>query len=323
MSDPSGRSGGGSSREFKRPSSDGGAALKQLPELRWWRRLSLNRRRLHGEMLAFHEELRARAPKHDASTWWDPVVELVDVAGEHAARGPVSPGFEALNAARRISLEALGKTELAAEARALGAEAEDKKLLGWRGNAIKSLLEPFEDGATIADSDARALMRVALFIRDGAGQNTHRKHDWVARRYWWLLWVTLAAVVLLILLSWLSPLDLRAPGVESAGDAEAVVGEWSHWAYVFLLGVIGASVSAGLSLTRQRTDDSVPEVRAQTIPAVFRPVFGGAAAIGSFAILSAGLLANLSVTNGTVLSVAFLAGFSERLIDSVSARVSV
>lgn len=294
---------------------------KRPPELRSWRRLSLNRQRLLGETSAFREELRAKHADRGASAWWEPVAGLLEVAIEHAAKGQVSPGFEALNVARRIALEGLNKTELAAEARALRAEAEDKKLKGWRGEAIRSLLKPFEGSTELKDEEARAYLREALFVRDAAGQNTHRKHDWVARRYWWLVWVTVGAVILLILLSLWSPLDLSVTSIESS-PGEAVTAEWSHWAYVFVLGVIGASVSAGLSLTKQRTDDSVPEVRAQTIPAVFRPVFGGAAAIGSFAILSAGLLAGLSVSNGTILSVAFLAGFSERLIDSVSTRVS-
>lgn len=309
----------------------GPASWERLPELRWWRKLSVSRRRLHGEVLAFHGELSAMAAAHESSSWWKPVVDLTYVAADRAARGPVSPGFEALNAARRMTLVVLSNSELDAEAVALRSEAESKKLSGWRGHAIKCLLLPDGHEKSTSATEAVARLRVAQRIRDEGGQNTHRRHDVVALRFWGLLSVTIIAVASLVLLSWQNPLDLASAGVDSSTTGEPAAGEpatgepvteWSQWSYVFLLGVIGASVSAGLSLSKQPSDDSVPGIRSQTIPALFRPVFGGAAAIGSFAILSAGLLAGLSVTNGTILSVAFLAGFSERLIDSVSARVS-
>ncbi len=165
MSDQSGRPDGRSLRP-EPLSPDEERTLEPLPELRSWRKLSVSRRRLHGETLALREELRATLAGHLTPAWWQPVVDLMNVAGEHAAMGSISPGFEALNAARRIALEALSSNELKAEAKALRAEADDEKLEGWRSEAIQSLLKPFEDTSAI-DDDLALFERGAVHSRWG------------------------------------------------------------------------------------------------------------------------------------------------------------
>jgi len=293
------------------------------PEIALWRRWSPSRRRLYGEVVAFRGEFRVRAAELTASTpptsWATEARDLIRIAGERAATGPVSAGFEALNAARRITVTAYSSDEVRAEAAALDAEAKSGKLSEWRSAAIGTLLKGLDAESPLGDTQQKNLLRFALHLRDDGAQNDHRKHEIISGRYWQLVLVVLITVVALITLSRWRPLQLSA----SASDGSTTVStpnDWAMWLYVVLFGMIGASVSAGLSLSKGRPDDRIPQVRASTIPAVFRPVFGGAAAIGAFAIFSAGLFADISATNATAAAIAFLAGFSERLIDSVSGR---
>ncbi|HSM43528.1 MAG TPA: hypothetical protein VK969_00780, partial [Acidimicrobiia bacterium] len=163
--------------------------------------------------------------EYESSSWWEPVVELTYAAADRAARGPVSPGFEALNAARRMTLVVLSKPALEAETLALRSEAESTKLSGWRGHAIKALLVSEGKKPPSGEIDARARLMVAQRIRDEGGQNTHRRHDVVALRYWGLLLVTIFAVVSLVLLSWQSPLELASAGVDPLASG-ATNSEW-------------------------------------------------------------------------------------------------
>jgi hypothetical protein len=289
--------------------------LPHPAKLRWWRRWSPNRQRLYGEVISFRGELEARAPKPagENQAWWKEVSALVGVAGEHARRRSVAVGFEALNAARRVAVADYSPVELQAEAAALNAEAQDDKLREWRRAAIETIIKPLDAEPPPSEPEQQSMLRHALRIRDEGLQNTHRKNGIVASRYLHLVAVVLLAVSLLLWLSGKKPLGDLSMAMDGTED-------WPIWLYAFLFGVIGASISAGLSLTKGNTGSRTPEVRIGTIPTVFRPIFGGSAGIGVLAILSADLFTGLTTTHGTVAAVAFLAGFSERLIDSVAGR---
>lgn len=293
--------------------NNGEELLAEPAKVPWWWRCDPNRRRLHGEVIAFRGELRASRADPTVETLnhtsWQEVSDLVRVAGDRAASGPVSAGFEALNAAGRVTVEGYSIEKIGAVARGLEAEAQDRKLSEWRRAAITTLLEQLNSESSRHLVKKRALLREAIRLRDEGNQTSHRKSDVVVSRYMVLLIAVLVLVSVLVAVSLATPIDITASATEVT---------WTAWAYAFLFGALGASVSAGISLSKRRPRERVPELRASIIGVAYRPVFGGAAAIGAWAILSAGLFGNLDVTNGTALAVAFLAGFSERLIDSAS-----
>lgn len=156
--------------------------------------------------------------------------------------------------------------------------------------------------------------------RDEGVQNTHRKHDIVTSRYWWLLGITVATVASILLLSWQQPLTMRSSSPLADGATEPAT--WIMWIYAFLFGSLGAVVSSGLGLARLSVEGRIPTVKITTMQGLFRPIFGGAAAVGALALLAAGLISGLDTTNGTLVGVAFVAGFSERLIDKAASRFS-
>lgn len=113
-------------------------------KLPWWRRGSPIRRRLHSESLGMWKEANARisagTSESKQSQWYGQVKTLARDAATRASSGPLSDGFEALNAARRVSLETLSTEGLQAIRTALLAEANSDKLTPWRKSAIINIL---------------------------------------------------------------------------------------------------------------------------------------------------------------------------------------
>jgi hypothetical protein len=97
---------------------------------------------------------------------------------------------------------------------------------------------------------------------------------------------------------------------------------WQALVYVVLFGLLGAGMSAILSVSRKETKAAIPTQLTEGAVVFARPLFGAAAALALYLFVQSGLFAAGPVSinahsTAAVLGLSFIAGFSERLVVSV------
>lgn len=182
------------------------------------------------------------------------------------------------------------------------------------GGGVRAVL------AQLASTDlaaARVFLRRATLVRDEGLQNKYRKTDILKQNLWIVSAFLAPAIVGLLLLGWFLPLDLSGPTLAEGREVGGRI-----LAYVSLFGVLGACLSAILSLIRTSRREGIPEIAAHGVTAVIRPLFGASAALVAFVLIASGLQEFVSTSNAAVLFMSFAAGFSERLIVRAVAAVA-
>jgi hypothetical protein len=325
----------------------------------WWRDLeSFGRERLRAAVDEFRVEKDGRERRSPGL--WAQGAEVHAADAERCLqRGEFDIGWSALKAAQRELVETYDETEALIEADRLRREAEDK-LQGWRREAVRDLLSPawqrlgdasrirervtsalkaLGDTGDVPDVDLRDRVLAALTdvpARDPGGEldelrtrikaarivldehqdNVYRRLRLLSRHLLWagllllaLLVVTVAILAILLGLGW-------SPAEEEGlfADAKSVV-------VVVMLGAVGAATSGLLTLLSPGTQLRIPDVKAQRYLVWLRPLVGAAAALIVVAILRSGL-GGLSADAEAALAVAFVAGFSERLVSRAVAAAS-
>lgn len=112
------------------------------------------------------------------------------------------------------------------------------------------------------------------------------------------------ALVQLLVLAMSAPIGLLA----KPDDAGHVL-----WAYVALFGTLGGGLSAFRSISGRGRLRLPPHLLHVLLTAA-RPLLGAIAALAAFVLLQSGALAFRPATTAAILLVAFLAGFTERLV---------
>lgn len=238
-------------------------------------------------------------------------MDLLEEAKRAIDGGNIQTGWACFLAARRMRIVTASEERIGAESIALLAEAQE--LPGWRGKAIAELLNPKQDAEP---RDQRQSLYVAYQIRDDALQNRYREVE-ILREQLLRLRVVLGLTVLGLLAAaiWLR-LPLRDPPDPSRYHRQYV-------AYVALFGALGGSISAIQSVIKTSTTGSALAERRMYGPVVYmRPVFGLAAALAVFPFVVAGVLPVKVDSNAVILSVALVAGFTERFIASAVETVA-
>lgn len=224
-------------------------------------------------------------------------------------------GWRFLYAAKRLELVGLAahdRDAFEARVRATRREAY-QKLAGWRLEAIGDLLGPQDEpveGVDVTDA------YLATQLLQEHYDTYYQKVQIHRRQLWRLVGVAGLAVGLILLIA--------ALGGPILGDAD--IASFRMLPVVVLFGVLGASVSGILSLAHRGVDSRLSQQVLATWVTYARLVLGAASALVMLAFLTSGLatlvLQNVVLTPGSVLFVAFTAGFSERLlvraIESVS-----
>ncbi len=83
---------------------------------------------------------------------------------------------------------------------------------------------------------------------------------------------------------------------------------------IILFGVMGGAFSAIMSLSRTSTNKRIPEQIVDSYVTLLRPALGAAGALVVYIFLATKFL-NINVSSGSsILAIAFVAGFSERLV---------
>ena len=217
------------------------------------------------------------------------------------ARGALDEGWGALEEAHRLAVFGASPAERRERAATLRREAEHK-LTGWRRDAVldacRTLLAPG------ADPDP-AVLYGALLVRDGHHQNRYHQTRLLAREF-----KTVAAFLVLVLVAmW---------GLSATGAPMPVGDGTPHGAgivvWMALFGMLGASFSLAFPLARGDGAPRIPDqVRSQAVTG-FRPLLGAAAGPVAYAFVQAGIVGLPKDDGALLLTVAFVAGFSERLI---------
>lgn len=269
----------------------------------------------------------ARGRTGPVPAWEHACDELLVDARAALAADETERAWESALRARQYTILGYGRHELAAEVHELRPEAE-QKLAGWRRTAVLSALDaaarhlgpsvPARGGQLPAAPSedalhaARALIARASGIRDQGGSNEHRRDDVVQRNLAILVGFFVAALVaFLALLIWM-PIDL---GADIARAEDEV------WAWAFVFGVVGGTLTAFLS-TAAGLGGRVPRARLDARILTVRPLVGGVAALVAYTLLVAELVQIGNGSVAAVLVVAFAAGLSERVVTGAAGALA-
>jgi len=274
----------------------------------------------------------------------------------------IDASWTACKAASRELIEAYTEAELLLEAERLRSEAASK-LRGWRGEAVSAALSPTwkrvaeasqlqarinkavgesqskddrmtllrqnvlaalgqagEQNEALETTELRARVKVARAILDDHLDNIYRKLAILGknlRRAGWLLFVVLLLAAGLIVLA----LELG----EGSDAVASIFRNSKSVAVVLVLGALGGATSGLVTLLGHEAQARIPDVLAKRYLIWLRPLTGAAAALGVITILRAGL-GGARIAPEVTFAVAFVAGFSERLVsravESASAAIS-
>lgn len=259
---------------------------------------------------------RLEQSTNTAEHWRNKVKELLAdtrraIAENDRADNRLDDGWNCLLAAERHAVYGLEASALRALALTLRQEAT--KLNEHRKQAILDLVSVVvDDKGELTDPDNLPAMHEALYKaldkRDEAAHNQYFRIR-ILRDQLWLLSLVLGNLIGAV---WL----LTALGMLTLGQPLLVMG-------VSVFGALGASLSAALSLTRLPTNTRIPEQTVFSSVTYMRIMIGAAAALAVHIFLQSGLLNFGNAFSAELtLSVAFISGFSERLIISTVERVT-
>ena len=310
--------------------------------IQYWlrRRCSSGFRRLAAVVQIVHAELTKdailaeEADKQNGSTapantdWIRPSLELLDCADDALRRGELDAGWSFLWEAERTAIDRFNQGSFEVEVSATLSEARNK-LGGWRKETVEAAIGLDRNLYGSSPSDVGRL-REAMRILHGHHGNTHAKRADMEFQIRALAIITFVVVVILLFL--LPSLD-PAIGAQAGAATGDVVGDAavpdrllsvprSLLSAIVLFGVMGACLTGTRSIIARGLKGRRPERSITMWVTLTRPVIGAAAAMATFAVLSAGLL-GLSgpSTVWTVLSVAFASGFSEQLVVNAVDKV--
>ncbi len=269
----------------------------------------------------FDNQIRSGNSIQFTEPWVRAAYQFLLQSEEYLADWNVHQGWVALLSAQRALLSGSadgGRIEVAAIA--LRREAE--KITGWRSKAIEDLIcgskgELRQDlQITPPDKlDSRAHERVisALSLRDDRFHTTYFKIMLRRRHLFQLflaLWISIASCLLLSYLGWLPPpLDNR-----------------KLVAVVVLFGMLGACLSVAQGLLTSDISDKIPAQQIGSFVIWMRPGIGAAAALVTLVLLHANKTFKVfgwdTYDPTVIMTIAFVAGYSERFIVGAVERIS-
>ena len=291
----------------------------------WWNSWFGSARydRLEGALRVAEIEIKRRICERALDDCWSKAAgELLTDARGALGRRQVDQAWKLLHAARRLEILMFDDAERESVAATIRAEAD--KLKSWRQKAVERLLGSADKPTP--NVKAAAIYEAAV-IRDEHYDNQAYKDG--------LLRTQMATLVLSlgIVLCLLGVVITRTQITES--DASASVGA-RFFAAVVLFGLLGATVSAMLNASDTSQSARIPELTSAMRVTFMRILMGGASALVLYVFLASSLGGTLgkqlfsdSIAKAigtlqplTAYSVAFVAGFSERLVTRAVEKIA-
>lgn len=309
-----------------KPDSD--LTMKKVPdgEVNWFRRLirrlaGPRRTRIEGDLESWRLELEQRLAreKDDArkSLVYRGALDLTVEAKKFLDRGLIDQAWKVLDAAHRQEVFAMEDEERKAKAREV--IHESSKLGKWRREAIGQILEVEGDDKVPTEFNADALHK-ALEIRDVGFSNLFHKISLRKRHLLFCAFALLAVTVGIVVLGYVGSAD-SSPFAKAECPAEGCPVRAAHIWGALLFGALGAVFSVSYTLTYQPLDARIPEQRLGSFLMWMRPVIGAAAALVAYVFALSGVFEGIFDPDfqrpPAFFALAFIAGFSERLIVKV------
>ncbi len=278
------------------------------------------RSRLRAAVQTTGEKVRAAAARSPAGGWWlDSALRSMEVAENSGGCGDLDGGWGALHDAERFLVYGMGDAELIAHAASVKAETE-AKLRNWRASATKTLfasagLEARLKAGPPLKTEERTVLQQAvvesLNVLNAHSDNLYHRMGLVQRQLDFLVLVCgiLVATVLF--------------GSYFFAEADSKLG-MRYLAPIAIAGALGGVVSAMIQLSRVG-EARIPEALLYGLITSGRPLVGGASGLFIYFVMQSGLIslvdaAKVGLEAGLV--VAFVAGFSERLVLSAVSKVA-
>jgi 8-oxo-dGTP pyrophosphatase MutT (NUDIX family) len=292
------------------------AAVVSAPEVKkkWWRSTSWNRLATSLRPYCLELELLISSTKRPDSPWVSTARSLLVEAGKALKEGNDELGWKCFLAAQRVELSGLSEDALHVRAHSILNES-NRKLGRWRKKSVVDLLaQKPAPGAETVEPKAKVTVEeayeAALILHEHYSNVQHRL------RFHKRLLGALALIALIALAVWVGVV-LRGFRFD-VGDAKLLPS-------VMLFGIMGASFSGILSLSKGVSEARIPEQLANTWITLARQVVGVVSALVAYSFLSSGLLkiGGIAFDNPhLILAVSFAAGFSERLVVRAAETLS-
>lgn len=265
-------------------------------------------RRVASEISAYQEELEGRAARSQTLSITLPAIHAaLEHAREALKHGCIDQAWRLFHAARRLEL--LGLEGEALTAAAVGIREEAEKLGSWRRRAVESLLKSKEGKEpTVARVFRAAVLRDEHYDNESYKDALRRGH---AVR---MALVLVAIVIAILLLAWRGILPSDGWTIGPGGEIDL----FKALVSVVVLGLLGATVSAVVAAPDPRASTRIPETASTVRVTVLRLFMGPAAAILIYLVANSKLSKTIfrfdAADPFTMLVIAFVAGFSERLV---------
>ncbi len=221
--------------------------------------------------------------------------------------GDIDHAWALLSHARREEMTGFDDNQRKVVAAQIRHEVGHKLASGWRRSAINEIV-----GTPSAPNEEATVegLRAAMKLRDEHYQNVYYKMGNLRDQLVLLGSALFLLLGLLVILSYKGALGLLG------------LSHWSDLLAVMILGALGGSLSAVMSLWGGRTQAQIPEQLETGAITVSRPIVGAAAAVAAYMFLKVGIVPLKESAGVEYLLIAFVAGFSERFVLSAVGKVS-
>jgi hypothetical protein len=244
----------------------------------------------------------ARLIEQSAAALDDGQVELGWGLFNTARRGEMQIYFDLSQQASPLQAYAAGV--LHASAQGLLQEA-NKKLGGWRKSTLNKILTQ-ENNQLKQKLELGELLQAQQILTEHYG-NVYRRLHIIGDQIRFLEGIALLAVLgWLALLLWLQ---------NNPPEHQEQVFRLSLTVSSLLFGTLGACISGILRLEKSSAQVNIPDQLQSFVFTIARPLVGAVSALAVVIFVLAGILQMGEQTPGLYLAAAFLAGFSERLLE--------
>jgi hypothetical protein len=266
------------------------------PVARWAFQSSRSYRRFVQERESFKATYGPQTP------WASEADRLLAAMNARLEDGDLDGAWKCLHDARRLRIPDLRGQELLNHQQRLRQEVT-KIASPWRRKTIEEVL----DRAGVTEAEQAVNLRDAQALMDDYFETQYHKNGLLRDHLRNVVSIALVAIAALLLLI----------GGSTDGPAAWADWDWKTIAMVLLVGVLGASFSATRKLTGQSGRSPIPERVAHGWITVARIVLGAAPALAAYGFLRTGVVVIGQGNLGSVLVVAFAAGFSERFVTNL------
>jgi hypothetical protein len=233
------------------------------------------------------------------------IKSVLDKANDALDNGETDLSWQLLHFPQRIQLKLDSEDALLFKRNALYFEA-NKKLKSWRKEAVLDYLDDMNNDDKPVNTDA---LCEAYHILHEHFNNIYTKNRSILKQLFTLSLTAFVALLLFLVVIWNYNITLDNDLTLTSQMPLSVTFS------VLLFGIMGACLSAIFSLAGGAQGINIPKLQVNFWITLSRPVVGTISALVIYIFIVSGILfPNQNLNTAGILSISFVAGFSERLI---------